>query len=173
MDKISLNEYKNYLVNKYIHECDNNETERTKRESILNTNYKDEFLESIIIGTYDLVAKIIEMSENDYYGYIKLPLECEPNMIHINLNLTGGWVSDIVVKDSLNNFYSIGLLKEVFGDFFTIEPDWIEMTEEYDEIDDDISILSEIPSYYLYIQCKKEIIDNVKNDKVLAITKKN
>lgn len=172
MEKICLEEYKYYLVNKYKHECDNTEMERKKRISILNINYKNEFLENIINGTYDFVNRIIEMSENNYHGYIKLPLECEPNIMGINLNLTGGWMSDTIVRDSLNNFYSVGLLNKIFGSFFAIEPCMIETYEEYDNIDDELSILSEIPSYYLYIQCKKEIIDNVKNDKILAITKK-
>lgn len=88
-------------------------------------------------------------------------------------------MSDMVVNDSDNNFYSISLLKKIFGPFFHIEPCKIQFSEEVNG-DDDFSIISEIPSYYLYIQCKKEAIDNVRDYflksesemKILRITKK-
>lgn len=158
---INLEEYKDYLVDKYRHECDNNETQRQKRLSLLNSKYKNEYLENIIISTYNFANKIIEMSENNYYGYIEIPLESEPNITYIELNLTGAWMSDTIVRDSKNNFYSIGLLMKIFGNFFLINPCKVEINEEIDE-DDDFLIVSEIPSYYLYIQCKKEIIENAK-----------
>ena len=79
-------------------------------------------------------------------------------------------MSDTIINDSENNFYSIDLLRNIFGYSFIIEPCKTEITEELDG-DDEFLILSEIPSYYLYIQCKKEIIDNAKT-KVLQITKK-
>lgn len=170
MYKINLEEYKCYLVNKYNHECDNNEKQRQKRISLLNNKYKNEYLENIIVGTYNFINKIIEISENNYYGYIEIPLETEPEIIYIDLDLTGGWKSDTIVSDSENNFYSVSLLKKIFGQFFSIEPCKIEFHEEIDE-DDDFLILSEIPNYYLYIQCKKEIIDNARKTKVLRITK--
>lgn len=162
MKQICLNEYKEYLVNSYKHECDNNEIEKNKRFVLLSNKYTDEFLVDIIIGTYSFVNKIITISENDYYGYIRIPLESEPDINFIELDLTGGWMSDTIVKDSDNNFYSLGLLRKIFGDLFIVEPCKVEISEEFDE-GDDISILSEIPSYYLYIQCKKEIIDKVRS----------
>ena len=168
MDKITLEEYKNYLVNKYVYEYDNNEKKRQKRLSILNRNYNDEYLEKIIIGTYNFVNKIIEIYENNPHEYIEIPLEREPKITYIDLFLMGGWKSDTIVSDSENNFYSIYILKEIFGEFFYIEPCKIEIEEELYE-DDEFSILSEIPSYYLYIQLKKENIENAKT-KVLRIT---
>lgn len=171
MKIISLDEYKNYLVTKCRYECDNNEVKRQKRMSLLNSKYNNEYLDSIIEGTYNLVNKIIKISENRYYEFIEIPLECEPEIVYIDLNLTGGWWSDIVVSDSDNNFYSIGLLKKIFGPLFGIEPCKVEFTDQWDE-EDDFSILSQIPSYSLYIQYQKEIIENLKNEKVLRITKK-
>lgn len=168
MNKITLEEYKNYLVNKYVYEYDNNETKRQKRISILNRNYNDEYLEKIIIGTYNFVNKIIEIYENNPNGYIEIPLKREPKITYIDLFLMGGWKSDTIVSDSENNFYSISILKKIFGEFFYIEPCKIEIEEELYE-DDEFSILSEIPSYYLYIQFKKESIENAKT-KVLRIT---
>jgi len=86
--------------------------------------------------------------------------------VYIDLNLRGGWWSDIIVNDSDNNFYSVELVKEIFGPYFSIEPDKIEFYDEIDE-DDDLCIVSKIPNYYLYIQCKKEIIEEVKKRKKL------
>lgn len=171
MDKISLEEYKYYLVTKYRYACDNNEVQRQKRASLLNSQYNNEYLDSIIEGTYNLVNKIIKMSESNNYSFIEIALEHEPKIKYIDLNLTGGWWSDIVVSDSDNNFYSIGLLKKIFGPLFGIDPCKVEFTDQWDE-DDDFSILSQIPSYSLYIQYQKEIIENLKNEKVLRITKK-
>ncbi len=168
MECINLEEYKKYLVNNYRHECDNNEKSINKRISLLNKKYNDEYLESIINGTYTFANKIVEISEKDYYGYIKQPLQIEPDIVYIDLDLTGGYKSDTIVSDSENDFYSIGLLEEIFGNLFIIDPCKIEITEEF-EGDDDFLIMSEIPTYYLYIQCKKEIIDNAKKK---LITKK-
>ena len=170
INEISLEDYKSYLVGVYKHECDNTENERLKRITLLNKKYENEYLESVIDGTYNFINKIIKISDDNYNGYIKILLENEPEIIYIDLNLTGGWMSDTIVNDSNNNFYSIGLLKKVFGDFFSIEPCEIEFSEEVEE-EDDFSIVSEVPSYYLYIQCKKEIIEEIKEEKVLRITK--
>lgn len=167
---IGLEEYKTYLIDAYKHECDNTESERLKRTAILEKKYSNEYLESIIKGTHNFINKIIEIAQTNYNGYIKIPLEEEPNIKYIDLNLTGGWMSDTIVNDSNNNFYSIGLIKKVFGDFFSIEPCQIEYNEEV-EGDDEFLVVSEIPSYYLYIQCKKEIIEEVNEEKVLRITK--
>lgn len=161
MKKINLEEYKTYLVTVYNYECDNNKINIEKRKDLLDSKYKNEYLESIINGTYSFVDKIMIMYMNNELEYIKIPLKEEPDISYIYLNLTGGWMSDTVVRDSENNFYSIGLLKKIFGDFFYIEPNKIEITEEWDG-DDDFCTLTEIPSSYLYIQCKKEIINDVK-----------
>ena len=171
MEKITLKEYKDYLIDKYVYEMDNLESRRLMRVNLLNSNYNDEYLERVIIGTYNFIDKIIKISENNYYGSITIPLDMEPMIMDINLNVIGGFISDTVVRDSNNNFYSIGLLKKVFGSFFYIEPCRIDFYEEIDE-DDDFCIVSEIPTYYLYIQCEKEIIDSVKNEKVLKMVKK-
>ena len=168
MKKIDSEQYKNYLINSYKHECDNNVTSRQKRKELLNSKYNNEYLENIIFGTYNFVDKIITMYKDNKFEYIKIPLKEEPDISYINLNLTGGWMSDTVVSDSENNFYSIGLLKEIFGDYFYIEPNKIEITEEWDG-DEDFLTLTEIPSSYLYIQCKKEIINDVKKKLVRTI----
>ena len=161
MKQITLEEYKDYLINNYRYEYDNTEYQKLKRKNILENKYKNNYLESIILSKYEFVNKILEISTDNYYGYINIPLENEPNIIYIDLDLIGGYMSDIVVKDSDNNFYSVSLLKKIFGQSFLIEPCKIELIEEFVK-EDDFEIVSEIPLYYLYVQCKKEIIDNVR-----------
>ena len=168
MEQINLEQYKKYLVSKYSWECDNTEQERLKRMTLLNHRYTDEYLENIIIGTYNFVNKIIEKYENIYWNSITIPLEKEPNISHIELNLHGGWWSDTIVSDSDNNFYSIGLVEKIFGPHFIIEPNRVEFYEEIDE-DDDLCIVSEIPTYYLYIQYPKDIIKEAKTKKLKNI----
>ncbi len=170
MERISLDEYKDYLINSYRHECDNNDFGRSKRRVLLSKSYTDDYLESVINGTYDLVDKIFDLSEENYHGFIEIPLDSEPDVHFLSLNLTGGWMSDTIVKDSDNNFYSIGILRKVFGYMFIIEPGKVEFYEELDE-DDDFSIVSEIPSYSFYFQCSKEDIDKAKGNKVLSLKK--
>lgn len=170
MEKISLEEYKDYLVNTYMHECDNNEFGRNKRRVLLANCYTDTYLESVISGTYNLVNKIFDLSEDNYPGFIEIPLDYEPDIHYLSLNLTGGWMSDTIVRDSDNNFYSLGILRKVFGPMFIIEPSKVEFYEEIDE-DDDFSIVSEIPSWSFYFQCSKEAIDSAKGNKVLKLTK--
>ena len=59
MEQITLEQYKKYLVSRYNWECDNTEQGRLKRMSLLNHRYTDEYLENIVIGTYNFVNKII------------------------------------------------------------------------------------------------------------------
>lgn len=166
MNQIDLFEYKELLIRKYRYECDNTDEKILERKDNLETRYEDEYLEEIISCTYCFISKILGMMGEYYAGYIEIPLDYKPVIEHISLNLTGGWISDTIVKDSDNNFYSIGILKKIFGPRFMIEPCKIEFIREFDE-EDDCTIMEEIPSYYLYIQCKKEIIDEIKNDFII------
>ena len=170
MEKIDLDEYKNYLINSYVYECDNTVESRMKRAVLLQKKYPDSYLESVIDGTYDLIDKIFEKADDNYPGFIEIPLEKEPDIELLSLNLTGGWMSDTIVRDSDSNFYSINLLRRFFGPFFGIDTSRVEIYEEIDG-DDDFFIMSEIPTYSLYIQCSKEIIDKAKDSKVLKLSK--
>ena len=135
---------------------------------MLEKTFNEEYLENVLEKTYEFVDKILEMSSDNYKGYIEIPLEYETKIIYINLDLTGGWKSDTLFLDSDGNFYSECLLKKIFGPYFYIDPCKTEFIEEMIE-EEDIDILSEIPTYSLYIQCKGEIIDEVRekltNDK--------
>ena len=90
-------------------------------------------------------------------NYINIPLEKEPNIVYIDLNLRGGWWSDIIVSDSDNNFYSVELVKKIFGPHFIIEPDRIEHYEEIDEeyIEEDVEE---------DIETEEEIIEEIQEE---------
>ena len=53
MSRINIEEYKNHLINYYRYEYDNAENQRKKRMLLLANKYSDEFLEKIILGTYN------------------------------------------------------------------------------------------------------------------------
>lgn len=158
-----LEHYKEYLINYYYYECDNNEDAIFYRKELLAKMYSDDYLKNVIFQTYNFVNKLLQISKDDYYGYIKIQLESEPNINYVSLNITGGHFSDTIVNDSNGNLYSIFLLKEIFGNRFIIDPCHNDFSYEVEE-DNDFCMLSEIPFYFLYIQCEKEIIDEVRND---------
>lgn len=86
MEKIDLEQYKNYLINNYTHKCDDNEISKQKRIEILNNKYKNEYLESIITGTYNFSRKIIT-SYNNESEYIEIPsyylyIQCKKEIIN-------------------------------------------------------------------------------------------
>ena len=171
MDRISLDSYKKYLIDHYKYECDNNEICRQRRKDSLERQYTDELLNSIIDGTYRFIDKILELSSSDYPGYIEIPLDFEADISYLFLNLTGGWMSDTIVRDSDGNFYSVGLIRCAFGPYFIIEPSKVKYNEEEDIIDEDTFILSEIPNYSLYIQCNKDILDSVRQKEIKLVLK--
>lgn len=156
-----MEEYKELLIKTFVHECDNNELMINIRRNILNNKYNDEYLQNIINGTQDFINKIINITSNNYFGYISIPLKSEPYIESIYL--TDGCQVDEIVKDSNNNFYSIRIFKKIFGDAFKIISNKIGLVDDIVE-EDGIFIVGFIPLYCLHIQCKKEIIDNVKNE---------
>lgn len=161
MNLFDLDTYKEFLVASYRHKCDDSEVMRNKRRLLLLERYDDDYLQSILEGTESFIIKLLEMSENDYPGFFNIQLQNEPTIKMINLDLTGGWMSDTIVLDSENNHYSVNVLEQVFGRFFSIEPSRIEYDEEVDE-DDDFCIVSEIPTFSTYIQCSKKSLESVR-----------
>ena len=159
---ISVDKYKEELVNTYRYECDNTDEKRKTRRNDLEEHTSDEMLDGIIKGTEAFIKKILSLSEKNYPGFIRIPLEEEPTEKRISLNLVGGASSDRIYLDSDGNYYSMRILLDTFGDGFHIEPC---RTDFIDEIDrGEITIISEIPSYSLYIQCKKSVIDKVRRE---------
>lgn len=141
---ITLEEYKEYLINTYVYEIDNSNIKKIERHKKLNKNYQDNYLNKIIIDTYKLINLILEVKNNNYYS-IKIN-ENNPN--YISLNLTGGWHSDTIYEDFNGNLISEYILKYFFGNTIIVET----KVEEYEFDTEDPDILSFDYEYYLYVQ---------------------
>ena len=89
---ISLNEYKNYLVNTYSWSIDSSEELTLKRKEALIQKYGDEFLSKVIADTYDFARSVLD-DENINYGYYRNNV-FDDTTTYINLGLHGGWMSD-------------------------------------------------------------------------------
>lgn len=154
---INLEEYKNVLVNTYRYEIDNSESKKEERRELLNRRYNDEYLNKIITDTYHVIKNIFDISEN---GYCNISMD-DDTTCYISLNLIGGYSSDILYIDSYGNIISRYILKETFGNLFSITVKEI----EYDFAEDDPDIMSFDYSYSLYLQNfppnMKEIKENL------------
>lgn len=141
---ITLEDYKTYLINVYVHKIDNTEDKTFERQKYLEENYSDDYLHKIIFDTYKIIDLICQEKSSNYYN-IKLE---ENNPKYILLNLTGGWHSDTIYEDVNGNLISEYILKKFFGNTLIVESKIIEY--EFDTEDPDI--LSFDYEYYLYIQ---------------------
>ena len=152
---ISLNDYKNKLINDYNWSIDNTEFEREKRRQLLAKKYSDEHLEQIISDTNSLIKDVLT-SQTLEYGYFKSDID-EDTTSYIDLNLHGGWNSDKLFIDASGRIISEWLLKQTFGSYLQIDV-------RCDEIEDtsDKDILSYYYRYYIYIQGFPENIDEIK-----------
>lgn len=141
---ITIEEYKTYLINTYAREIDNSKDKRTKRKAYLENKYPDNYLNKIILDTSKIIDLInIEQTKNFY------EIKIEENKIkYIELNLTGGWHSDVIYEDMFGNLISEYILKRYFGNMLIVEEKVIE--REFDTGDPDV--LSFDYEYYLYIQ---------------------
>ena len=141
---ITLEDYKTYLINAYVHKIDNTEDKILERQKYLGKKYSDDYLHKIILDTYEIIDLICQEKNNNYYN-IKLE---ENNPKYISLNLTGGWHSDTIYEDVNGNLISEYILKKFFGNTLIVESKIIEY--EFDTEDPDI--LSFDYEYYLYVQ---------------------
>lgn len=141
---ISLEDYKEYLTNVYVHEIDNNQEKIEERKKYLKNKYRDEFLTKIISDTFKIIDLISQEKNINYYN-IKLE---ENNPTYISLNIIGGWHSDTIYEDIDGNLISEYILKKHFGSMLIVEPKIIEY--EFDTEDPDV--LSFDYEHYLYIQ---------------------
>lgn len=147
---ITLEEYKEHLINTYKYEIDNSEKKRIKRKEYLSKNYKDKYLNKIIKDTLKITKQIIEYKELNYY-FIQLK---EPYLIQpISLNLCGGWHADIIYEDINNNLISEYILKKIFGEKLSIGI----KEKEYEFDTGDPDILSFDYEYFLYLQGIKDV----------------
>ena len=84
---IGLNDYKRMIVETSHFSIDSSKDKINDRYDILNKIYNDEYLESVIKGTYQFAHKIISISENEYQGYLTINHSVEPKHENINLHL--------------------------------------------------------------------------------------
>lgn len=142
---ISLNEYKNKLVNSYNWPIDNTESEREKRRQLLTKKYSDEYLEQIISDTNSFIKDVLS-SETLEYNYFKSKID-DDTTSYIDLNLHGGWKSDTLFIDVTGRIISKFLIQQIFGSDLLID---VKEDEFEDTSDEDI--LSYYYRYYIYIQ---------------------
>lgn len=109
---IGLIDYKNYLINKYSYEIDNNDIKRNNRKQHLIKYYSDEYLEKIINDTYSVIREIFDRENQEYFN---IKLYDYNNVAYVSLNLHGGWFSDRLYIDSNNRIISEYILKHIFG----------------------------------------------------------
>ena len=156
---VTLNEYKNKLVNTYNWPIDNNETEKAKRKELLDKRYPDEYLERIIADTNNFAIDLLS-SDMINYMYYKEEIE-DDTTTYIRLNLHGGWASDVLFIDDKGRIISQNILRQLLGNSIKIEI-------IYEEIEDNTNddILSCYYRYYIYITGFSAKIDEIK-DKIL------
>ena len=161
---ITLEHYKNYLINHYYYQYDNSLEKRVRRRVDLDTNYGDEYLSQIIDDSYSFIKDLFEDPSLDN-GYVSYEVE-EDNTKYISLNLVGGHFSDVLYTDHNNRTISSYILKKELPN---VSIDIKEELEEFDTGDDDI--LSYDHRFYLYLQSfpknMNEIKDNLFGNKVL------
>ena len=152
---MTLDEYKNYLINFSSWNIDNNKEAITARKELLNKLYTDTYLTKIIIDTYNFANDVLR-SYNIKWGYYEAEVNDYDNCFFIDLRLTGGYYSDKIYIDANGRYISEYLLTNIFGKNIQIEI----RVDEYDrELEDDI--LSFDYKYFLYIQGISSNLDSV------------
>ena len=142
---ITLEEYKNYLLNNYKYEIDSLPDKIKERERLLARNYPDEFLNLVINNTYEFIKDIFNC-ETLKYGYCNFEID-DDTSFGIDLMITGGGYSDRLYKDSEDRIISEHILETIFGKSFYINVKYEEIEHECEE-----DILSFDYCYSLYMQ---------------------
>ncbi len=164
----ALEDYKNELVSTYKWPIDNTEVEIEKRRQLLAKKYTDEYLEQIIFDTNSFIKDMLA-ADTIKHGYFKSAID-EDTTFYINLNLHGGWFSDILYIDAKGRKISNYILRKVLGCDVMAEVTCDEIEDDSDE-----DILSYYYRYYIYVQHVHvdidEIINKISNEEN-AFTKK-
>ena len=154
-EKITLEEYKEYLLNYYRYAIDSTPEKRKEREIHLKRQYSDETLKQIINDTYSF-AKDVLNSETIKHNYCSFEIE-EDKSFGINLFISGGGSSDYIYVDSNNRLISRYILHTIFGEYFSIEVKEEEIERECEE-----DVLSYDYHYSLYMQGFPNDIEDIK-----------
>lgn len=152
---MSLNEYKNCLINTYSWTIDKSDKLILKRKMVLDKEYGDEFLSKVISDSYDFARSVLD-DESINYGYYKSNV-LDDTTSYINLGLYGGWMSDTLYVDSEGRQVSTHIIKTIFGRGIMIEL----RTEEVErEVEDDMFTFDY--NYYIYMQGFPENLDKIR-----------
>lgn len=170
---ITLDEYKDYLVNWYKYEIDNTEERRNERKEYLNRVYNDDFLQKIIDDTYTFIRQIFDSStiKKDYCSF---PLNNDSPKYISCPYIVGGGFSDIIYIDLDGKFISRYILKYVLGKSLCVSL----IDEEIPFDADDEDIISFDYMYYLYLQGFPKNLQELKenlfgNNKAMVKTLQN
>lgn len=110
-----MEDYKEDLVNHYVYEIDNDTKKLEERKEELKRHYSDEYLNDIIKGTINVIDKILEKDNDNFW---EEELRCYGK--HIFLNICGGFGSDRIVETVNNNLVSLWLMRKTFGEKFDV-----------------------------------------------------
>ena len=99
LEELTLDYYKNYLVNYFFNECDNNKEKRMERRRILEKRLSDDFILEVINNTKEFYISLLEKNIKD--GVISFNLTND--LKYIFTNCTGGYHPDVLfVIDELD-----------------------------------------------------------------------
>ena len=161
---ITLEKYKEYLLNHYKYKIDSLEKNVQRRKEILRKCYPDELLNRIITDTYEFAKKILN-SETIEYGYCNFEID-DDTSFGINLFISGGGYSDKLYKDADDKIISEHILETIFGKSFDINVRCEEIERECEE-----DVLSFDYHYSLYMQGFPNDLSEIK-EKIPGITNK-
>lgn len=96
--RVSLDEYKEYLINTFSYPCDNTEERKDKRREKLS-KISDAYLQDIIDNTYCYAKYLLKKMQQDNQElsdniYTTVEVEEDFDFTNIDLGLTGGYHSD-------------------------------------------------------------------------------
>lgn len=156
---ITLEEYKEHLVEVYRYPIDTLPENIQKRKDNLERKYKDEYLSEIINDTYNFILEVLN-SNTIEKRYCNIPIE-EDDTKDISLNLCGGYSSDTIFKDDQGRLISYYIMKKVFGSKFYMHVRAVEEGFE-DEIEEDL--YGFYIHYSLYMQGFPDNIKEIKEE---------
>lgn len=147
--KVSLDEYKEYLINKLAYPCDNDEERINSRRERL-ANISDEYLQEIIDNTYAYAKYLLRrMKEENHVVsdtvFTSIRVNEDYDSSSINLGLTGGYLSDAIFELPCNSesllvseYLLTVVLKKVFierdSDIYHVEDGDIGCDYEYPKL---------------------------------------
>ncbi len=150
---ITLEKYKNYLINYCESICDDTELRRGWRREALEEKYSDEYLQKVVDGSFAFLEDIFS-SETLSEDYCEFSLDENTTEV-ISLNLIGGVFSDTLFTVS-DKTISKHILKEIFGEKF----DLYVAADPYIYIED--YLLKHGCDYFLYMYGFPNYMDDIK-----------